>query len=49
MSNFDAFADFRMDGYSAIVTGGAQNIGEAFARTLSGAGAKVLMGAGHLL
>jgi 7-alpha-hydroxysteroid dehydrogenase len=43
MSNFDAFADFRMDGYSAIVTGGGQNIGEAFARTLSGAGAKVLI------
>lgn len=40
---FDAFADFRMDGYSAIVTGGAQNIGEAFARTLSGAGAKVMI------
>jgi 7-alpha-hydroxysteroid dehydrogenase len=43
MSNFDAFADFRMDGYVAIVTGGAQNIGEAFARTLSGAGAKVMI------
>jgi NAD(P)-dependent dehydrogenase (short-subunit alcohol dehydrogenase family) len=40
---FDAFADFRMDGYVAIVTGGAQNIGEAFARTLSGAGAKVMI------
>lgn len=32
-----------MDGYSAIVTGGAQNIGEAFARTLSGAGAKIMI------
>lgn len=41
MSNFDAFADFRMDGHVAIVTGGAQNIGEAIARTFSGAGAKV--------
>ena len=41
MSNFDAFADFRMDGHVAIVTGGAQNIGEAIAKTFSGAGAKV--------
>ena len=43
MSNFDAFADFRMDGHVAIVTGGAQNIGEAIARTLSSAGAKVMI------
>jgi hypothetical protein len=28
MSSFDPFADFRMDGHSAIVTGSAQNIGE---------------------
>ncbi len=42
MSNFDAFADFRMDGHVAIVTGGAQNIGEAIAKTFSGAGAKVI-------
>lgn len=43
MSTFDAFADFRMDGHVAIVTGGAQNIGEAIARTFSGAGAKVMI------
>lgn len=43
MSNFDSFADFRMDNHVAIVTGGAQNIGEAIARTFSGAGAKVLI------
>ena len=40
---FDAFADFRMDGHVAIVTGGAQNIGEAIARIFSGAGAKVVI------
>jgi NAD(P)-dependent dehydrogenase (short-subunit alcohol dehydrogenase family) len=43
MSTFDAFADFRMDGHSAIVTGGAQNIGEAIARTFAAAGAKVMI------
>jgi NAD(P)-dependent dehydrogenase (short-subunit alcohol dehydrogenase family) len=43
MSKFDAFADFRMDGHAAIVTGGAQNIGEAIARTFAGAGAKVMI------
>ena len=43
MSTFDAFADFRMDGHVAIVTGGAQNIGEGIARTFSGAGAKVMI------
>lgn len=40
---FDPFADFRMDGHVAIVTGGAQNIGEAIARTFSGAGAQVVI------
>jgi 7-alpha-hydroxysteroid dehydrogenase len=40
---FDAFAEFRMDGHQVIITGGAQNIGAAIARTLSGAGAKVLI------
>ena len=40
---FDAFADFRMDSHVAIVTGGAQNIGEATARIFSGAGAKVVI------
>lgn len=40
---FDAFAEFRMNGHVAIVTGGAQNIGEAIAKTFSGAGAKVMI------
>jgi 7-alpha-hydroxysteroid dehydrogenase len=43
MAGFDPFADFRMDGQVAIVTGGAQNIGEAIARTFSGAGAQVMI------
>jgi NAD(P)-dependent dehydrogenase (short-subunit alcohol dehydrogenase family) len=43
MAQFDPFADFRMDGHVAIVTGGAQNIGEAIARTFSGAGAQVMI------
>ena len=41
--SFDAFADFRMNGHVAIVTGGAQNIGAAVARTFSGAGAQVVI------
>lgn len=41
--SFDAFADFRMNGQSAIVTGGAQNIGAAIARTFAGAGADVMI------
>ncbi len=41
--SFDPFADFRMDGHVAVVTGGAQNIGEAIARTFSGAGARVVI------
>lgn len=40
---FDAFADFRMENHVAIITGGAQNIGAAVARTFSGAGAKVMI------
>lgn len=40
---FDAFAEFRMDGHSVIITGGAQNIGAGIARTLSGAGARVMI------
>lgn len=43
MSTFDPFAEFRMNNHVAIVTGGAQNIGEAIARTFSGAGAKVMI------
>ena len=38
---FDAFADFKMDHHVALVTGGAQNIGAAIAKSFSGAGAKV--------
>jgi NAD(P)-dependent dehydrogenase (short-subunit alcohol dehydrogenase family) len=43
MATFDAFAQFRMTDHVAIVTGGAQNIGEGIARTFSGAGAKVMI------
>jgi NAD(P)-dependent dehydrogenase (short-subunit alcohol dehydrogenase family) len=43
MSNFDPFSEFRMNNHVAIVTGGAQNIGEAIAKTFSGAGAKVMI------
>src|SRR5512144_305073 len=43
MSGFDPFADFRMHDHVAIVTGGAQNIGAAIARSLAGAGAKVVI------
>ena len=41
--SFDAFAEFRMDGHNVVITGGAQNIGAGIARTLSGAGAKVMI------
>jgi NAD(P)-dependent dehydrogenase (short-subunit alcohol dehydrogenase family) len=40
---FDPFADFRMNGHIAIITGGAQNIGEGVARSFSAAGAKVMI------
>jgi 7-alpha-hydroxysteroid dehydrogenase len=40
---FDAFADFRMDGHTVVLTGGAQNIGAGAARVLAGAGAKVMI------
>jgi 7-alpha-hydroxysteroid dehydrogenase len=43
MNEFDPFANFRMDGHAAIVTGGAQNIGAAIARSFAGAGAKVMI------
>jgi 7-alpha-hydroxysteroid dehydrogenase len=39
----DALKDFRMDGHNVIITGGAQNIGAGIAKTLSGAGAKVMI------
>ncbi len=41
--SFDAFAEFRMDGHNVLITGGAQNIGAGIAKTLSGAGAKVMI------
>jgi 7-alpha-hydroxysteroid dehydrogenase len=40
---FDPFAEFRMTGHNVIITGGAQNIGAGIARTLCGAGAKVMI------
>ncbi|MHB2169614.1 SDR family oxidoreductase [Alsobacter sp. R-9] len=40
---FDAFAEFRMTGHAVLITGGAQNIGAAIARTLAGAGARVMI------
>jgi len=43
MTAYDALADFRMDGHSVLITGGAQNIGAGIARTLSGAGARVMI------
>ena len=43
MATFDPFAEFRMDGHTAIVTGGAQNIGAAIARSFAGAGAGVMI------
>jgi NAD(P)-dependent dehydrogenase (short-subunit alcohol dehydrogenase family) len=43
MSNFDPFSEFKMNNHVAIVTGGSQNIGEAIAKTFSGAGAKVMI------
>jgi 7-alpha-hydroxysteroid dehydrogenase len=41
--SIDAFADFRMDGHNVIITGAAQNIGAQIAKTLSAAGAKVMV------
>lgn len=43
MAVFDPFAEFHMGGHSAIITGGAQNIGAAIARSFAGAGAKVMI------
>lgn len=40
---FDPFAQFRMDNQVALITGGAQNIGEAIALTFAAAGAKVMI------
>ncbi|ENQ10041.1 7 alpha-hydroxysteroid dehydrogenase [Brucella abortus] len=40
---YDAFAEFRLTGHNVIITGGAQNIGAGIAKTLSGAGAKVMI------
>jgi 7-alpha-hydroxysteroid dehydrogenase len=41
--SFDPFAEFRMHDHVALATGGAQNIGEAIARTFAGAGAAVMI------
>jgi 7-alpha-hydroxysteroid dehydrogenase len=41
--SFDAFAEFRMDGHAVLITGGAQNIGAGIAKTLAGAGARVMI------
>jgi len=43
MTAFDPFSEFRMAGHSVLITGGAQNIGAAIAKTLAGAGAKVMI------
>jgi 7-alpha-hydroxysteroid dehydrogenase len=43
MATYDAFGEFRMDGHNVIITGGAQNIGAGIAKTLSGAGARVMI------
>jgi NAD(P)-dependent dehydrogenase (short-subunit alcohol dehydrogenase family) len=40
---FNPFAQFSMKDHVALVTGGAQNIGEAIARTFAAAGAKVVI------
>lgn len=40
---FDPFAQFHMTNHVALITGGAQNIGEAIARTFAGAGANVMI------
>ncbi|MCL3883204.1 SDR family oxidoreductase [Marivita sp. GX14005] len=40
---FNAFADFSMEGHNVLITGGAQNIGAGIAKTLSGAGANVMI------
>lgn len=40
---FDPFAQFSMKDHVALITGGAQNIGEAIAHTFAAAGAKVMI------
>ena len=40
---FDPFAQFSMKDHVALITGGAQNIGEAIARTFAAAGANVII------
>ncbi|MEZ6139755.1 MAG: SDR family oxidoreductase [Zavarzinella sp.] len=41
--SFDPFSQFRMSDHVALITGGAQNIGEAIAKTFAAAGAKVMI------
>lgn len=41
--SFDPFAQFRMTDHVALITGGAQNIGESIARTFAAAGARVMI------
>jgi NAD(P)-dependent dehydrogenase (short-subunit alcohol dehydrogenase family) len=43
MTTFDPFAEFRLNGHTAIVTGGARNIGAAIARSFAGAGANLMI------
>ena len=40
---FNPYASFCMNDHVALITGGAQNIGEAIARTFAAAGAKVMI------
>lgn len=41
--SFDAFSEFRMTDHAVLLTGGAQNIGAGIAKTLAGAGARVMI------
>ena len=43
----DATRLFRLDGQTALVTGGSKGLGEAMARALAGAGARVVITSRH--